>query len=120
MDYLLLSFFGATIQEILHLIDLKQELGERVRIVRSIDYWVIALATIIICAFSTPIIVDSFTATDTRFGTNTEWHYLAISFSFPSILRKLTKVFLKQVVFSIPAKPFYKPTFRIRYYLKLF
>ncbi len=87
MSIYITCFLGACLQEVLHWVDLKQKLGEEVKITKSIDYWIITLVAIILFTFATPILVDSFEGSE-------NWHYLVVAFAFPSVLKKLVKVVL--------------------------
>ncbi|WP_106792320.1 hypothetical protein [Aquimarina sp. Aq78] len=87
MSIYITCFLGACLQEVLHWVDLKQKLGEEVKITKSIDYWAITLVAIVLFTFATPILVDSFEGSE-------NWHYLVVAFAFPSVLKKLVKVVL--------------------------
>jgi hypothetical protein len=87
MSIYITCFLGACLQEVLHWVDLKQKLGEEVKITKSIDYWAITLVAITLFTFATPILVDSFEGSE-------NWHYLVVAFAFPSVLKKLVKVIL--------------------------
>lgn len=91
MEPFIASFLGAAIQELLHWIDLKQELGGDVKITRSKDYWLITIVAILLFTVATPYIIDGLFDS----GKNETWHYIVTSFAFPAVLRKLTKIILK-------------------------
>ena len=112
MEKYLLCLLGACIQEVLHWVDLKQVLGGDVRLTRSVDYWVITLAAIVVFSLATPVLVDSFDGKE-------QWHYIVVAFMFPSVIRKLAKISIEWIKPGPPAKSL-THQFKTKNYFKIF
>ncbi len=87
----LFGFLGVCVQEVIHWVDLKQELGPRVKITRSFDYWVITIISAIVFGLATAII-----STNLYEGLSAKNSLtIATGFAFPSVIKTLSKVVLK-------------------------
>tara|TARA_R110002167_G_scaffold247308_9_gene452915 strand:- start:885 stop:1235 length:351 start_codon:yes stop_codon:yes gene_type:complete len=115
MTPFILSFLGAVIQEVLHWLDLKQEMGGAVKITKSRDYWIITVVAIVLFTFATPFIVDGLVNGEKI----KNWHYIVSSFAFPTVLRKLVKVLLKSGDDGTGATTSDAPKFKMREYFKI-
>ena len=84
---LLLCLIAATMQELLHWIDVRQEIDQKVSIVGSFTYWFISLSFVTTFSFLSFFVSNSI-------GTTELWLFMLLALIMPEFVRKLIKIVL--------------------------